>query len=651
VAGSGFFGAGALGGAGGAAGPVVGGGTVVAGVPGVAGAAGANGTDADGLAGLNAAPGVPGAFGGPITITNAGQIRATGNGVRAIGLDPGSPVLVTNSNSLIGGTIGVYSETNTSTTINNSGFLTANSLFAIETIGASTVINNTGEIKGFVDLTNNADTFNNKSGGLFNAYLTSFFGAGNDVFQNEGTVRTAHNGAASELVTFTGLEFFNNGALITMVDGAEGDLFVLSGDYAGWGLSAQLAVDAFLGGPGSTSDVLNIQGNASGATGVVVNDTHPGPGAFNNVGIPVVIVNGTRSPSNFFLAGGPIDKGFFSYDLFLNGNTFALFSAPNGSANILPRIVTASQTLWQRSSGVWFDRSADLRSYFYEGGGSENPLGPGVWVRTFGDFTQTDAQVITHQFSATRIFDVGYDQRSVGVEAGFDFPVAMSDQTVVLLGVTAGYVGSKVDFNDDRNDATLIGPNVGAYATLLHGGLFVDLLFKADLLEMRYTNAVLGRHTADVNTWGGHLDIGYRFAGASGWFMEPLGTLTYVKNDFTDLVVPGSLVRFDDNDSFMGRLGLRVGQTLHYGSYNLEPSITISVWHEMSSDNTAALTSSGTTFVFTDRTMDKTYAEVSTQLNLFNLNNKVTGFAKADMRYGTDDLFGVTGKLGVRYSW
>jgi outer membrane autotransporter protein len=101
----------------------------------------------------------------------------------------------------------------------------------------------------------------------------------------------------------------------------------------------------------------------------------------------------------------------------------------------------------------------------------------------------------------------------------------------------------------------------------------------------------------------------------------------------------------------MGRLGLRVGQTLHFGSYNLEPAINVSVWHEMSSDNTATLTSSGTTFVFTDRTMDPTYAEVGGQLNIFNVGGKFSGFAKADMRYGTDDMFGVSGKLGVRYSW
>src|SRR5262249_60249244 len=96
----------------------------------------------------------------PIGISNAGFINVTGNGVRAIGLDPGSPVTVTNSGTLLGGTVGVFTNTNTSTTINNSGLMTATSLLAIDTVGASTAITNSGPngiIRGFVNLTHTYD--------------------------------------------------------------------------------------------------------------------------------------------------------------------------------------------------------------------------------------------------------------------------------------------------------------------------------------------------------------------------------------------------------------------------------------------------------------------------------------------------------------
>src|SRR5262249_38077526 len=155
-----------------------------------AGPPGADGLGFAGSAGPAGAPGAVGALGGAINITNAGSIQATGNGIRAIGLDPGSPVTVTNSGTLKGGTVGVYSNTNTSTTINNSGLLTATSLLAIETLGASTAITNSGPggiIRGFVDLTDNADTFNNQVGALFDAFGTSEFRGGVDLLTNDGT--------------------------------------------------------------------------------------------------------------------------------------------------------------------------------------------------------------------------------------------------------------------------------------------------------------------------------------------------------------------------------------------------------------------------------------------------------------------------------
>src|SRR5262249_42067007 len=156
----------------------------------------------------------------------------------AIGLDPGSPVTVTNSGTLFGGTIGVFSNTNTSTTINNSGLMTASSLLAIDTVGASTAITNSGPrgiIRGFVDLTDNADTFNNKVGGLLDALGTSECGGGFDLLTNDEAIGAARDPAVAETVRFNGLELLDNGGLITMVDGREGDRLFLSGDYNGRG--------------------------------------------------------------------------------------------------------------------------------------------------------------------------------------------------------------------------------------------------------------------------------------------------------------------------------------------------------------------------------------------------------------------------------
>src|SRR5262249_26933289 len=355
---------------------------------GVPGGKGADGLASGGPGGAGGAGGA-GGVGGPIDITNAGLINASGNGVRAIGLDPGSPVTVTNSGTLVGGTIGVFSNTNTSTTINNSGLMTATSLLAIDTVGASTAITNSGPngiIRGFVDLTDNNDTFNNKVGALFDAFGTSEFRGGFDLLTNDGTIRAARDPTVAETVRFNGLDLLDNGGLITMVDGREDDRLFTSGNYNGRG-NALYATDAFLGPNGSRADVFNVLGNVSGKTGVLVNDTNPGLGAFNPIGIAVVGINGTGNLSNFQLSpgsshfnpnfGGVLDKGFFFYFLANDPNAtstgcelnhcVSLFSLPSVAAFQLPIAITAAQNIFYETALMREDRQTEVRAWWARG--------------------------------------------------------------------------------------------------------------------------------------------------------------------------------------------------------------------------------------------------------------------------------------------
>jgi autotransporter family porin len=480
-------------------------------------------------------------------------------------------------------------------------------------------------------------------------------------------------------VVFNGLELFdNNGGLITLVDGLEGDRLILSGDYHGRN-GARLAVDAFLGGPGSTADILQINGNASGETGVVVNNTNPGPGEFNDQGIVVVEVFGTKSEDNFFLPGGPIDTGFFDYDLFLRGNQSVLLSAPNATAHQLPRLVTAAQDIWHQSAGVWFDRSTDLRNYFYGWGGpvaalpqncrpagivsksllpecppvaapAQARLGPGIWAKAFGDWSEADGRTTVDTFGRSRSFDLGYEQATAGVQAGIDFPVLTSPSSAVVLGVMAGYVHSKVEFDHSPSQATFEGGNVGVYATYLDGNFFADALFKADFLDMRFSNAVLGRDTADVTNYGARLDMGYRFNVAPAWFVEPLATIEYVTTEMDGLRFGGNRVAFEDNDSTRGRLGLRLGTQWQLFGHRVESSIIGSLWHRFSDENAATLTSTGETFSFRDHSSTETYGEIGTMHNIFSLAGNASAFIKSDIRFG-DDLLGTSLKAGVRIQW
>ena len=127
---------------------------------------------------------------------------------------------------------------------------------------------------------------------------------------------------------FVNLERFENSGVIATVDGSVGDVFHMFGP--GFEFNADngstVAVDAFLGGPGSTADNLVINGNVTGQTVLTVNNTNPGGGALNKVGIPFVFVNGNVENNSFYLPK-PIDAGAFDYDLFSRADRERLFRA------------------------------------------------------------------------------------------------------------------------------------------------------------------------------------------------------------------------------------------------------------------------------------------------------------------------------------
>ncbi|MGV1014079.1 MAG: pertactin-like passenger domain-containing protein, partial [Methyloceanibacter sp.] len=149
-----------------------------------------------------------------------------------------------------------------------------------------------------------------------------------------------------------------------------GDATFIGGNFHG-GSGSTLAVDAFLSNAsGSASDLLIVGGNVTGKAKVVVNNTNPGGGALNTTGILVATALGNSPAGSFTLANGPIDTGFFDYDLFFvprGSGDWVLRSFAGGGAAMLPQLVTAAQDIWHQTSSTWFDRSADLRVLLHGG--------------------------------------------------------------------------------------------------------------------------------------------------------------------------------------------------------------------------------------------------------------------------------------------
>ena len=97
-----------------------------------------------------------------------------------------------------------------------------------------------------------------------------------------------------------------------------------------------------------------------------------------------------------------------------------------------------------------------------------------------------------------------------------------------MVGLLGGYLDSNLKFNASSNSIDYTGGTVGAYATYINRGFYLDTIFKADLLKMKWNANTLAAFgvaapETDANSYGIQADTGYRFQnGATFW--EPLGT-------------------------------------------------------------------------------------------------------------------------------
>jgi outer membrane autotransporter protein len=577
----------------------------------------------------------------------------------------------------------------------------AASRVVIDVDGAAGMINNYGTIVGLVGLTDFADTFNNLSSDTWITVGDNNFGAGTDMVNNTGVIVTAVQAGVAEQTSFLSLESFVNGnpagtsgGVLSSIDETPGtlgrtatrDVTYVSGIFTSVGNSA-VGLDTYLGGPGSTSDQLVIGGldasgapftgtTLSGTTYLLIHDVNPGAAAYNIEGIQLVEVeNGSAAGAGFALDprssyysprfGGVLDKGLFIYDLVTEVNAdgqpeVRLVSAPDEEVFEFPSFISAAQQIWYETSGVWLDRQADLRAYVVDPALSRGPGGtpaevtPGIWGKVIGNWATRDESVTHVGRAGTYQYDTGYSQDTYGLIAGVDFGKTSGD-TTWIFGVLGGYLSSSVDMEKSLNSGSFTGGTVGAYATYLNGGFFVDALFKADILTFDYDAIGLyldiNKQASDVNSLGFTIDTGYRFNWTETLFVEPVATLSYVQTNIDDIWLPPSAsVDFHDGESLRASVGARVGGRVHETeNYVFEGSVTGRFWYEFKGDNYATFTSPGIEVVAND-SLQGAFGEVGAALNWFGKESGWNGFVNANIKFNGDYTSG-TANAGIRYQF
>ncbi len=220
-------------------------------------------------------------------------------------------------------------------------------------------------------------------------------------------------------------------------------------------------------------------------------------------------VTGNTDKSSDFDLDKPLAAGFFAWNLFLDRSPTSydqheLVTVGFGpGAFEMPMALTAGQDIWNQSSAtVWLDRQADLRICLAikdaqrgaNAAGGDCKVKPGIWVKGQGAWIKRDGS--TERFTSQgRLysFDRGYRLSLGGLVSGIDagWDNVISGNDAALVGLMGGYIDTSVAFHGGTR-WDIAGPILGAYATYLTEGFYLDALLKADLLGVDVDSGNLG---------------------------------------------------------------------------------------------------------------------------------------------------------------
>ena len=106
-------------------------------------------------------------------------------------------------------------------------------------------------------------------------------------------------------------------------------------------------------------------------------------------------------------------------------------------------------------------------------------------MRGSGNWIGRDGTESTKEYGRTYEYDLRSDLSVEDFQTGIDFGKRdlLSQGDILVFGVLGGWLHGDVDFDGVNRQFSMSGAQAGAYATYLEGGLFVDTLFKADILK------------------------------------------------------------------------------------------------------------------------------------------------------------------------
>lgn len=364
----------------------------------------------------------------------------------------------------------------------------------------------------------------------------------------------------------------DNAGAVRLGGAAPGTTLTVTGNYVGGG--GVVYVNTALGLDNSDTDLLDVDGNTSGTSSLVVTNVG-GTGAQTVEGIKVINVDGT-SGGTFALIGDYVFEGdqavvggAYAYRLYQGSVT----DPTDGDWYLRSEIIDAGP-LYAPTVPL-YENYANVLQGFNELGTLQQRVGGREWLNggetASGDEGAVAPDAIWARMDASQAhFEPGvsttgasYDVTTWRLQAGLDGVLNQSEAGSLVAGVNAqfGTVNSDISSMYGAGSIDALGFGVGGTLTWYGaGGLYVDgqaqaIWYSADIASDAVGTLVEGN---DAFGYGLSIEAGQKIGLDDNWSLTPQAQLSYSAvrfSDFTDQF-DGTVSLDDGGDTLVGRLGL-----------------------------------------------------------------------------------------------
>ncbi|WP_366768949.1 autotransporter outer membrane beta-barrel domain-containing protein [uncultured Pseudomonas sp.] len=382
------------------------------------------------------------------------------------------------------------------------------------------------------------------------------------------------------------------------------------------------------------SDLVNIEGQAQGQHGLLIQNTGAEPLSGDQ---PQRVVHTEGGPAQFSLISetGTVDVGAYSYLLQQRDTDWYLAQA---ETPIISPSATTAIAVFSAAPSVWYGELTTLRSRMGELRDGNAGQG-GVWARTYAN-----------RYRVSTANQVDYQQTQQGISFGIDTALP-AENGQWLVGVMGGYSDSELNMRLGSN-GRVDSYYLGLYSTwLTDSGYYLDAVIKANRFDNKADVRMSDGNKAkgDYSNYGvgGQVEAGRHIKLDDGWFIEPYAQVAA-------LWVEGENYRLDNDlrassnkaDSLLGKVGTHLGRTipLQSGGF-VQPYVKVAAAREFARNNEVKVN---------DNTFHDDLSGARAEFG-GGVVAKISGTLQAhvDVDYSTgkhiEQPWGVN--VGVRFSW